>query len=64
MKSVSGAVGVARSAVTDVTDDSNRPKAYNLVGEWAPLLQSLVDQMLSVRYYSRRPDLGSRRYRR
>jgi hypothetical protein len=27
-----GAVGVARSAVTDVTDDSNRPLAYTLVG--------------------------------
>ncbi|GAA6060930.1 hypothetical protein JCM10212_003838 [Sporobolomyces blumeae] len=27
-----GAVGVARSAVADVTDDSNRPLAYTLVG--------------------------------
>ncbi|GAA6012252.1 hypothetical protein JCM11491_007072 [Sporobolomyces phaffii] len=27
-----GAVGVARSAVTDVTDDTNRPLAYTLVG--------------------------------
>lgn len=60
--SLIGAVGVARSAVTDVTDDSNRPKAYNLVGERYALSQNLLNKTLSRMYLSRRSNLGSRRY--
>ena len=62
--SLIGAVGVARSAVTDVTDDSNRPKAYNLVGERNPVLQIVLAKILNFFDSARRSDLGSRRYRR
>lgn len=59
-----GAVGVARSAVTDVTDDTNRPLAYTLVGE--PSFFSLIEGF-SDRTKRRglfRSSMGSRRYRR